>query len=92
MDDFEKIYYTAIGELIPSERVTWVEAPAKDSEYERAYREIYAARDQLQERCGLTEEDPELERILTNVQALGLDVARRMFQCGVEYSQRGCRV
>lgn len=92
MNDFERIYYTAMGDLMPSACVPWVEAPAKDSEYERAYAGIYAAWENLRERCGLAEGDVDLERILDNVLDLEQDMARRMFQYGVEYAQRGCRL
>ena len=93
MDDFESIYLTATGGLVPEARVPWVkEICGEGTPYAQAYRDFWDAREHLTERFPLEWEDEDLERIMNGIMHLEREVARQMFLNGIEYAKRGYRL
>lgn len=87
--DFEAIYETVCGELIPGCRVPWVEnAFVPGTVLSQAYRDFWEAREQLCQRCGIEWEDEALELFMNGIHRLRKDIAWRMFRYGVEYAER----
>lgn len=91
--DFEKIYYTMTGDLLPECCVPWVEdAFVEGTVYNQCYKNFWIAREHLCERFGMEWEDDDLELFMNSIMDLGEDIAKRMFRYGTEYAKRGYKL
>lgn len=93
ISEFQYIYFTAIGQLIPEARVPWVkDITGKGTVYSQCYKEFWEAREHLCERFDLEWEDADLELIMDGIMHVEEAVGRAMFENGIEYAKRGCKL
>ena len=84
----EQVYETMMGHLIPECRLNWVETifvPGSDC-YE-AYDDMCDAYEQLRERIGAIDEDPDVETIINSLLLYGRISAMKMFEYGRKYER-----
>ena len=88
--DFEKIYHTLIGTLLPQFRVPWVpNIFIEGTPYDQAYQVFWDARMQMVENYGIEFECDELEDIMNAILDVEKEIGFYMFQMGMEYEKRG---
>ena len=82
-DIFEDVYLTMLGELGEAYQLPGVEnAFAPGGECDRLYGELTDARNRLQARLGLREEDPDLELIFNHFHSIQHILCEKMFRYG----------
>ena len=84
----EDIYDTLLGNLISEEIIPWVEpifVPGNPC-YE-AYTQMHIAYARLRQRLGVTDEDPDVEAMISFLLDYSRCVGLKMFECGMEYQR-----
>ncbi len=86
MHDFEDIYFTVLGEIVPEYEIPWVEnAFAEGSCCNQAYARLCEARERLCLRLGADDLDDDLEIMMECMHSIQLDLCARMFDAGIRY-------
>lgn len=81
--NFEGVYYTLLGELVEPYALPGVEnAYAPGGECNRLYTEIHNACQRLRDRLDAPDEDPDVERILSNFLSIQRILCEKMFRYG----------
>lgn len=93
-EEFVAIFGTVCGYIRPEYQVEWVEnARQVPSDYAQGMAEFYAAQQSLCRRFGLNfDTDEDLDRLSAALASIELDIARRLFHCGIQFARYGCRV
>ncbi len=83
MYDFREIYETMLGLLEPEAQVPNVDdAFGKDSVCAREYEEMRQAYERLCNRFGITDEDEDLNAIVSHMENIQKDLCYRMYYLG----------
>lgn len=89
MDIIQDVYDTLTGQLEPEYAVPWVKNAFDEGQpCQKAYSDMLAAYDRLLQRLNETDEDADVEEILTCLLTIQWELSREMFLCGVEFARR----
>lgn len=91
MDDFEEIYEVFAGYREADVDTEWVKCVmAKGTPCADAHNLLWDARVSLCQRLNVDLDDKDISHIMDAVMTIEREMALGMFQCGIEYAQRGC--
>ena len=83
MDDFEDVYHTLTGEILPEYALPGVEnAFAPGQPCRAAEDRLYQARDRILARLGVSGEDEDLEQMLGAFYEMQIYLCREMYRLG----------
>ena len=83
MKEFDAIYETLLGNLLPEYTVPGVENLFREGSFcDGKYREVWDARERLHQRLGVTHEDPDVEIIISAMTDIQNRIAEAMFLLG----------
>lgn len=92
--DFERIFFTLTGDYQHTAAVPWVRnISIEGTDYDQAFQDLWDSRSNIGERFGIIwEEDRDLERMMNAICVIEKNVARCMFEYGIQYAERGFKI
>lgn len=82
------VCFTLLDMMEPWARIPWVEDACKEKiDYVALYDEALTIRDQIRDRLGVEDVDPDLDALLDLLDDIQMRISCQMFECGVYYAQ-----
>lgn len=90
MDDFDLIYSSTTGSLVPGYEVPWIESIfVEGTKYNAAYDRLWAARERLCQRFNIDWDDDDWHELMTGFYGVQMALGKAIFENTVQYAKRG---